>query len=61
MSYTYLNADEAAQFLKLKKSYLYKLTSRKAIRFFKPGGKKLLFKEADLIDYMERYEEGCHE
>ena len=47
-----LSADEAAAFLGLKHSYLYKLTSDKKIKFFKPLGKLIYFRKEDLEDFL---------
>lgn len=44
----YLTLAEAADFLGLKKSYLYKLTSGRQIPFFKYGGRIVLFERAAL-------------
>jgi excisionase family DNA binding protein len=58
---SYLNAEEAANFLKIKKRYLYKLTHHRRIKFYKPGGKNLLFKEEDLVNYVENGKSVCNE
>lgn len=47
-----LTMDQAADFLKIKKSYLYKLTSDKLIKHYKPGGKKIYFLREDLSNYI---------
>ena len=47
-----LTANEAALYLGVKKSYLYKLTYRRAIPFTKPSGKMVYFKRRDLDAYM---------
>jgi excisionase family DNA binding protein len=39
---------EAATYLNCSHSYLYKLTHKRLVPFFKPLGKKLFFKRADL-------------
>lgn len=44
----HLNATEAAAFLGLKKSYLYRLTSTKQIPFIKYGGRLILFERTAL-------------
>lgn len=44
----FLNAEEAAAFLGLKKSYLYHLTCSRKIPHFKYGGRLILFKRTDL-------------
>ena len=47
-----LTVDEACEYLRCSKSYLYKLTHRKLIKCYKPTGKKLFFKEADLQNFL---------
>ena len=51
-----LSVEEAAAFLNMKPSYLYKLTSRKEIRFFCPLGKLNYFQKSDLEDFLLRNE-----
>ncbi|WP_020402108.1 helix-turn-helix domain-containing protein [Gracilimonas tropica] len=48
-----LNVEEAAEFLDLSKSHLYKLTSRGEIPHYKPTGKRLYFLPEDLIEYLK--------
>lgn len=43
-----LNSDEAAAFLDLEKSYLFKLTSAGVLPFSKPNGKRIYFLKEDL-------------
>jgi excisionase family DNA binding protein len=43
---------QAAKYLGLSQSTLYKLTSAKKIAHWKPGGKLLLFSKADLDAYV---------
>lgn len=43
-----LNFNEAAKYLELSHSHLYKLTSASTIPFYKPNGKKLYFSRAEL-------------
>lgn len=43
-----ITLEEAARFLCLKKSYLYKLTSTKQIPFYKYGGRVIAFDPAAL-------------
>ncbi len=59
---SWLNADEAAEFLKLKKSTLYKKTSRGEIPFHKPG-KKLMFRRSELDGFIElsRHNPNIHD
>lgn len=48
-----LNAEEASEFLGLKKSYLYKMCQANEIPHFRSkGGKKIYFKRSDLEDWM---------
>ncbi len=47
-----LNFTEAATYLRLSKSYLYKLTSRKEIPHLKPGGKLVYFRQSDLDKWL---------
>jgi excisionase family DNA binding protein len=49
-----LNFEEAAAYLDLSKSYLYKLTSSSQIPHFKPSGKKVYFDIADLDQWLRR-------
>ena len=46
-----LDASQAAAFLKVKKSYIYNLVHYGKLKAYKPGGKKLLFKQSDLEAY----------
>ena len=43
---------EAAAFLNVSASYLYKLTHQKKIPYFKPQGKKIYFLRSDLMNYL---------
>ena len=47
-----LNLDEASQFLDLKASYVYKLTSSNKIPFYSPLGKKLYFMRSELEQWI---------
>ncbi len=47
-----LSFKEAIEYLGVSKSFLYKLTSKRAITFFKPNGGKIYFKKSDLDDFM---------
>lgn len=49
-----LNLKEAASFLRIAKSTLYKLTCKKQVKFHKPSGKIILFRRDDLISWVER-------
>ena len=50
-----LNAEEAIAFMGISKSMLYKMTHTNEIPFYKPGGKILYFKRAELMDWMSQY------
>ncbi|KAB2922154.1 MAG: helix-turn-helix domain-containing protein [Bacteroidetes bacterium] len=43
-----MSADEASKYLGIKKAHLYKLTYKNELRYYKPGGKIMFFKKADL-------------
>lgn len=43
-----LTIEEAAEFLSVSKSYLYKQTSAQAIPHYKPTGKRYYFKRSEL-------------
>lgn len=43
-----LTTTEAAHYLGVKPSYLYKMMMRRAIPYYKPGGKLCFFAKADL-------------
>lgn len=47
-----LTLDEVAQYIGMKKSYLYKLTALKAIPHYKPNGKNCFFKRTELEDWL---------
>ncbi|MDX2190772.1 MAG: helix-turn-helix domain-containing protein [Bacteroidota bacterium] len=51
---TVLNFNEAAKYLDVSPSHLYKLTSTKTIPHFCPQGKKLYFKRSELDDWLQR-------
>ena len=47
-----LTTTEAAKYLGLKPSYLYKLMMRRAIPYYKPIGKLCFFSKADLDTWL---------
>lgn len=56
-SYLYkeiLTADEACALLGITKGYLYKLTHRHEIPFYRPNGKLIYFERKDLMAWMRR-------
>lgn len=48
----FLTTKEAATYLGMALSYLYKMTSRKSIPFYTPTGKKIYFKKSELDEWM---------
>jgi excisionase family DNA binding protein len=48
MSNEYLTLKELQEMTGFSKSYIYKLTSSRAIGFFKPFGKKVYFSKAEI-------------
>lgn len=44
----YLTVEDAARYLHLNKSAVYRLTSNHQITFYKPGGKNIFIRRADL-------------
>ena len=49
-----LSLSEAAEYLDVSKSHLYKLTHKILIPFFKPNGKKIYFLTSDLRRWLLR-------
>lgn len=47
-----LSFEEAAKYMNVSPSQLYKLTCKRLIPAFKPGGKLLFFKRDDLDNWM---------
>jgi len=47
-----LTFNEAADYMGISKSYLYKLTSAKKISFYKPKGKMIYFSREELESYL---------
>ena len=49
-----LTPTEAAEYLGIKLSYLYKLMMRRVIPYYKPGGKLCFFAKEDLDAWLKR-------
>lgn len=49
-----LTSDEAARYMGISKSYLYKLTMRQQIPHYKPMGKMCYFNRAELESWLQR-------
>lgn len=50
-SFDFLAMQEAADYMSISKSHLYKLTERRAIPFYRIG-RRILFEAADLEEYL---------
>lgn len=48
-----LTSDEAARYMGVSKSYLYKLTMRRKISHYKPGGKMCYFNRHELEEWLQ--------
>ncbi len=49
----FITVDELADYLGLSKSAVYKITSKKEIPFYNPGGKKIYFKRIEVDAWIE--------
>lgn len=49
-----LTSDEAAKYMGISKSYLYKLTMRHEIPFYRPTGKMCYFNRAELEAWLQQ-------
>jgi len=47
-----LTLEEVTWYLGLSKSSIYKLTSRREIPFYSPGGKKLYFRKSEIENWV---------
>ena len=47
-----ISLSEAAKFLNVSKSCIYKITSQKQIPHYVPGGKKIYFRKEDLENWI---------
>lgn len=56
-----LNLNEAAKYLDISESHLYKLTSTRQIPHFCPQGKKLYFKREELDQWLLRNRQTASE
>lgn len=57
----FLTVEEAALYLGISTSAVYKLTYGKKLPFYKPNGKKLYFKKKELEDWIEQGKMYSHE
>lgn len=49
----FLSPSETARYLNITLPYLYKLNHLKRIKYYKPFGKKVLYKLSDIINFIE--------
>lgn len=49
-----LTLEEAALFMGISKSSLYKMTHRHGLPFFRPNGKLIYFEKAELLKWMRQ-------
>lgn len=49
---TVITMEEAAQFMGISLSCLYKMTSQKLISHYKPNGKKIYFVQEEIEEYL---------
>jgi len=47
-----LSVEDTIIYLQISKSYLYKLTSKRQIPFYIPGGKKIYFKRTEIDQWI---------
>jgi len=48
----FLTAKQAAEYLGIRISYLYKLTHQKTFPYYKPNGKLVYFLQSDLLNFL---------
>ncbi|WP_428242964.1 helix-turn-helix transcriptional regulator [Gynuella sp.] len=53
-----MTINDCAIYTGLSTSYLYKLTSKKEIPFFKPMGKRVYFKRTEIDQWLLRNKQG---
>ena len=49
-----LTVEEAAKFMGMARSSLYKMTSDQTIPFYRPNGKMIFFEKTDLISWIRK-------
>jgi excisionase family DNA binding protein len=52
-SFQLMTCEEAAKYLKVSQSHIYKLTSQDRIPHYKPAGKKIYFSKEDLDGWIK--------
>ena len=54
MALEVLSLEEAAKFMGIARSSLYKMTHQQAIPFYKPNGKLVFFEKSDLLAWIRQ-------
>ena len=49
-----LSVEEAACFMDIARSSLYKMTSDRSIPFYRPNGKMIYFEKADILEWIRK-------
>ena len=49
-----LSVEEAARFMDIARSSLYKMTSDRSISFYRPNGKMIYFEKADILEWIRK-------
>ena len=49
-----LSVEEAASFMDIARSSLYKMTSDRSIPFYRPNGKMIYFEKADILEWIRK-------
>lgn len=49
-----LSVEEAAHFMSIARSSLYKMTSDRSIPFYRPNGKMIYFEKADIQEWIRK-------
>ena len=49
-----LTLEEAAKFMGIARSSLYKMTHEQTIPFYKPNGKMIFFEKSDLLEWVRK-------
>ena len=52
MTSGFININQAAEFLGISKSTIYKMTMKRELPFYQPTGGKLYFKEEELLTFI---------
>lgn len=53
-----LTSEEAARYMGISKNFLYQLTARKQIPYYKPMGRRYYFNRAELEAFLQRNKVG---